>query len=294
MNIETRPYAVANPQLQHLPLIGEPRGQDNPELIATLSPRPQVIFKTYPTMGHDPQALSDKTGIPVVALDYGNLTAGRAELDRTLLLMGTIIGKEERARAVVDFFDARRSDLLARVEGEASRNTTTCYIGGLSMRGGHGLQSTDPSYAPFAFVAAVNVAAAGASQETALSHASVSREQILAWDPEYIFLDASTTLLEGPASGLFELINNPIYSGLRAVRSGRVFGVLSCNAYAQNFGSVLANAYYVGKTVYPDRFRDVDPAGLADEVFSFLLGAPVFRQLNTTARDIIFSTALDK
>jgi iron complex transport system substrate-binding protein len=41
---DARPYALANPQLKDLPVFGQFRGQDNPELILTLDPQPQVIF----------------------------------------------------------------------------------------------------------------------------------------------------------------------------------------------------------------------------------------------------------
>ncbi|MFO7812352.1 MAG: hypothetical protein R6V21_05250, partial [Pelovirga sp.] len=43
--VEARPYALTQPQLSDLPLFGEFRGHDNPELIAALDPQPQVIFK---------------------------------------------------------------------------------------------------------------------------------------------------------------------------------------------------------------------------------------------------------
>jgi|GEM_PF-4609586 len=59
-----RPYALANPQFKEYPLFGEFRGHDNPELIAMLEPQPEVIFKAHGKMGHDPDELQDKTGIP--------------------------------------------------------------------------------------------------------------------------------------------------------------------------------------------------------------------------------------
>ena len=56
--------------------------------------------------------------------------------------------------------------------------------------------------------------------------------------------------------------------------------VLPYNSYSLNFGSVLADAYFVGKTLYPDRFADIDPAAMADEIYSFLVGEPVFHRMN--------------
>ena len=74
---DARPYALANPQFRDYPIFGEFRGHDHAERILTLDPLPQVIFKTYPYMGHDPVELSRKTGIPVIVLNYGDLGKNR-------------------------------------------------------------------------------------------------------------------------------------------------------------------------------------------------------------------------
>lgn len=286
---ESRPYALANPQFKDLPLFGEGRGLDNPERIAGLKVQPQVIFKTYAAMGHDPQLLQDKTGIPVVCLAYGNLVGARQALNDSLRLMGLILGRQERAEAVIAFLDATQRDLQVRTRGIPEDKRPRCYVGGVAMRGGLGLQSTDPAYAPFVFLGARNVAAGAASSAGEVSHASVSREQIVAWDPEVMFLDLSTLQFGPQAGGLHELRSDPAYAGLRAVTAGRVFGVLPCNAYAQNFDAVLADAYFVGKALYPERFAEVDPARKADDIFTFLLGKPLFESLRGAFDSMVFA-----
>ena len=74
---DARPYGLANPQFRTLPVFGGFRGQDNPELILTLDPAPQVIFKMVGTgrgtSGLDPEELQGRTGIPVISLRVGNL-----------------------------------------------------------------------------------------------------------------------------------------------------------------------------------------------------------------------------
>ena len=59
---DARPYALANPHFKTMPVFGQFRGQDNPEVILTLEPQPQVIFKIFGGMGHDPNELQAKTG----------------------------------------------------------------------------------------------------------------------------------------------------------------------------------------------------------------------------------------
>lgn len=280
-----RPYALARPELARLPEFGEFRGNDHPERILMLDPAPDVIIKTFAgIMGHDPLELQARTGIPVVALADGDLGEGRDDLDATLRLLGAVTGRRARAEAVIAFLDDTIADLHRRTAGIASGDRPRVYLGGVAHRGPHGLTSTEPSYPPFALLGAHNLAAsAGAG-----ARADVAREMIVVWDPEHIFLDLSTLQLGDGLGGLDELRHGPIYRSLTAVREGRVHGVLPYNWYSRNFGSVLANAYFVGKTLYPDRFADVDPAARADEIYTFLVGVPVFNLMDEAFGGLAF------
>lgn len=280
-----RPYALASPQLARLPEFGEFRGHDHPERILMLDPAPDVIFKTFAgTMGHDPAELQARTGIPVIALADGDLGERRAGLDAALRLLGEVTGRQARAEAVIAFLDEAIADLRRRTAGIAAEDRPRVYLGGVAFRGPHGLTSTEPSYPPFVLLGAHNLAAAAG----ATARADVAREMIVAWDPDHIFLDLSTLELGAGQGGLDELRHDPIYRGLTAVREGRVHGVLPYNWYSQNFGSILANAYFVGKTLYPDRFADVDPAARADQIYTFLVGAPVFGLMDDAFGGLVF------
>jgi iron complex transport system substrate-binding protein len=59
-----------------------------------------------------------------------------------------------------------------------------------------------------------------------------------------------------------------------------VYGLLPYNWYTRNFGSILANAYFLGKLVFPERFTDIVPAAKADEIYTFLVGKPVFAKMD--------------
>jgi iron complex transport system substrate-binding protein len=286
---DARPYALANPHFKAMPIFGQFRGQDNPELILTLEPQPQVIFKTFAAMGHDPVELQAKTGLPVVVLDAGNLGAARDSFYASLRLMGTVVGKADRAERLVAYFDALIADLAARTAGIPVAERPTAYLGGVAYKGPHGFQSTEPGYPPFAFVGARNLAHEEGGAARDVSNTSVAKEQIVAWDPDYLFLDLSTLQMGGEADGLHELRTDPAYATLTAVREGRVFGVLPYNWYSQNYESILANAYFIGKTLYPDRFADIDPAAKADEIYSFIVGRPVFGAMNEAFGNMAFT-----
>ena len=278
--LDARPYALANPQFQSLPVFGSFRGQDNPERLLSLSPGPQVIFKTYPNMGYDPQELQDKTGIPVVVLHYGDLGPHRKTLFSSLQIMGKVLDTEQRAQAVIDFFATTIRDLEQRSGSLSQKEQVTAYVGGVAFKGPHGFQSTEPDYPPFQFVHVRNIVSQDTPDDAQLQHADIAKEKLLQWDPHWCFVDLSTLRLGGMGGAIHQLRHDPAYRALSAVRSNRVYGLLPYNWYTKNFGSVLANAYAIGKILYPDRFQDIDPAQKADSIFTFLVQEPVFAKLN--------------
>ena len=283
---DARPYFLANPSLGDLPVFGEFRGHDNPELILALDPQPQIIFKTFPDMGMDPLELQEKTGIPVVVLNYGDLGDNRDWLNHSLRTMGTVMNREDRAEEVLFFFDSAIEDLRQRSESVLKESLPSCYIGGIAFRGPHGFQSTEPGYLPLRLIGAPNIAleyCPGPSE-----HADVAKEQIVAWNPDFIFLDVSTLECDPRTSALYQLQNDPAYSSL----SGEVYGLLPYNWYTENFGSTLANAYFAGSVVLPGGFMDTDPWEMADSIYSFLVGEPVFEKLNECFSDLAFTRIL--
>ena len=288
--LEARPYALANPQFQSFPVFGSFRGQDNPERLLSLSPGPQVIFKTYPHMGYDPQELQDKTGIPVVVLHYGDLGPHREALFSSLQIMGKVLDKAQRAQAVIDFFTDTITDLKQRSADLSRDEQATAYVGGVAFKGPHGFQSTEPDYPPFQFVHVRNIVSRGTPADAQLQHADFAKEQLLQWDPQWCFVDLSTLRLAGMGGAVHQLRHDPAYQSLSAVRANRVYGLLPYNWYTKNFGSVLANAYAIGTIVYPDRFHDIDPGRKADSIFRFLVQEPVFAQLNQLFEHRVFST----
>ncbi|MFZ5764622.1 MAG: ABC transporter substrate-binding protein [Thermodesulfobacteriota bacterium] len=282
----SRPYALANPQLAALPLFGRSRGQDNPELIVGLDPAPQLIFRTFADMGHDPRELEKKTGIPVVVLDYGDFGKKREAFYAALRTMAGCLNRTERAEAVIAFFEKHRAELVRRTAAIAPEERRSAYIGGVAFKGAHGFQATDPTYSPFTLINADNVAAAQPGTKE-ISHARVERETLITWNPDFLFVDLATMQV-GEGSGLDELANDPAYQALDAVGRGAVYAVPPLNSYATNYDSLLASAYFIGKTIYPDSFRDIDPVDTADEIYAFLVGAPVFAAMDRSFSHTLF------
>ncbi|MDD4566528.1 MAG: iron ABC transporter substrate-binding protein [Methanoculleus chikugoensis] len=288
--IEGRPYALAyGSQFKDLPLIGEFRGKDDPEKILGIGPA--VILKTgstgtaYGTSAAEADKLQEKIGIPVVAFPYGSLRndAEKVEMYAGLRTMGEVLDKQDRAEEVIAYIEATIADLEARTADIPEADQKTVYIGGVSSAGAHGIISTEPAYPPFAWVNANNVAAG-----LGTAHADVAKEALVDWDPDYLFIDVGTVQMESDGA-IGELKTDPALKGLTAAKEGRVYGVLPYNFYSTNYETVLANAYFIGKILYPDRFEDVDPEEKADEIYTFFIGKPVFDEHKNQYRNLGFA-----
>jgi len=268
-----RPYWLASPELKKLPVIG-PGGPQHinkePDLEAVLKVKPDVIFATYmknPTAN----VLQKKIGIPVVILTFGTFPAFDEKVYDSLRLAGKILKKENRAEAVVDFIEAARKDLLKRTEGVDPNKKPTVYIGGIGFRGLQGIESTNPTYIPLQWVRANNIAA-GISKANYLF---IDREKLLMWNPDIIFVD-------GAGYGLIkqDFQKKPqFYQSLKAFQNGHVYVFLPFIYYVANVGTAIADAYGAGKVLYPERFTDINLPEKADAVYTFLVGAPVYKEM---------------
>jgi iron complex transport system substrate-binding protein len=113
---------------------------------------------------------------------------------------------------------------------------------------------------------------------TSTGYAAISKEQILGWDPDIIFVDLGTMNAAG-GGAIYELQTDPSYQELAAVKTGEVFAVNPHTSMGTNHETSMANAYYIGTILYPERFADIDPAAKANEIYTFIDGAPVYEQL---------------
>ncbi|MBN2155297.1 MAG: ABC transporter substrate-binding protein [Candidatus Lokiarchaeota archaeon] len=262
---EMRPYFFAHPELQYLPSIGEKWG-GNPELIVQADP--DVVITTNENQAGDLDNLQAMLGIPVIGLIYGDLSENLNLLWDGLNITAQILGTLDRFYQFKIYLEGLLDDLDERTRNISSVQNKTCYVGGISYRGGHGIDSTMPMFDSFVLVHANNVA-----QNISQDHAFIDPEQLLVWDPEIIFIDG----------GGFSLTQNDFKTGnfdtLQAVQNQNIYVLLPYNSYTVNFGSVLINTYYVGKVLYPTAFEDIDINTTAAEIYESFVGKNVLPDL---------------
>jgi iron complex transport system substrate-binding protein len=270
-----RPYRHAHPELVRLPRCG-PGGpasiNKKPDLETLLAVGPQVVFVTYMDA-----PLADEVekvlGIPVVVLSYGAFASFDTAIYDALRIAGKVLDREARAKAVVDYIESLRRDLQGRTRSIPAEDRPGVYVGGIGYRGAHGIESTDRVYIPFDWVHARNLAAGVESKLG--SHLFMDKELLLALDPAVIFVD----------SGGYQLVAEDVrrktayYTALSAFKNRRVHRLLPFNFYTTNVGTALADAYAIGKILYPAQFEDVELASKADEIYTFLVGKPIYKQM---------------
>ena len=265
-----RPYNHANPDLAETTSIGS-RKNPEPELI--LQQDPDVIFYAWAKAGKADK-LQKQLEIPVVVIRPGDLNPElRDDFFATMRLVGDVLGTADAAESVIQSTEDLMADLNERTTDVPKSERPTSYVGYLG-RGKHGFNYTQPLYPPFHFVNANNVASdvtEDLKKKKGAARVTIDPEQIIKWNPEYVFIDTGTEK--------YDALENPEYQAIEGIEQGNVYGVFPTRDYSINFGTAFANAYYIGTVLYPDRFSDVDPAAKADEIYEQFVGAPVYEDV---------------
>ncbi len=252
------PYILAYPELKDLPPIGPSMGGD-PEMILNVGP--DVIFISYTTV-EDANKLQSKTGIPVVAIECVDLDEDREILFESFRLIGEVLQKKERAEYLISYISNTIDELNSMTKN--IKNKPSVYVGGISYSSGYGISSTHAKYAPFLFLNANNVASD--IDERLTSHVKgtfVDTEQLIKWNPKYIFIDES-----GYSLSINDFTTKPVLKrSLQVFENDDLYLLLAYNNYATNYEFVLLNAWYIGKIIYPEEFKNINFNQKKEELF---------------------------
>jgi len=267
--LTNRPYSFAlTEKVRNLPVVSEGGPGKLPDMEKIMALKPDVVcILGIETSQVD--AMQAKTGIPFVIVSYGDFGMFRKEGIESIVLMGKILKKEKRAGEIVDFFEKCSADLMDRTKSIKAKPKV--YAGGLGYKGAHGITSTDADFPPFTMLNAINVAAETGQK----GHIFIDKEILLKWQPDYLFIDSNSISLVKD-----DFLKNPVfYKAIKAIKDKKAFSVISYNAYNTNVELLLANSYFIGKTLYPTEFKDIDPIKKADEIMEFFVGKPVYEKI---------------
>jgi len=246
--------AVVHPELAELPTVG---WQDDAvlysELIASLEPDMIIGSASYA------DELQEKTGTPVVCL----WTQGCLDFD-IYRVMGTILGKERKVEDLISFADDKLSDvtdITSQIpEDEKPRVYMELYRNFI----------TPIKYDPIDLAGGVNVA------EDCVGDYSVqiSKEQLIAWNPDIIVLQRMWTKSDSSYSKaqVEDILADPDYQYLNAVLGGDVYHTIGHSA-GWDPATGVVETIYMSKLFHPDEFADVNMDVEGDEILEVFYGA---------------------
>jgi len=264
-----RPYNISNSKLQNLEVIGlgGPNNQPNAEKLIEM--KPDVIFSMYTTDASSVDMLQSRTNIPVIALSYGIKPPYDESIYNSLDIIGKVMNNTERSEQVIKFIKDTEKDLNQRTKDVD--NKTKVYLGALSYKGIHGIESTSGNYALLDAVNGLNVV----DELEKTGSIMIDKEKLIEWNPDKIIID-----MAGKNLVLEEYSKNKnFYENINAFKNGEIYMQLPFNYYNTNIGTAIANAYFIGKSIYFEEFEDIEPQEKADELYSFLYGEKVYSKM---------------
>ncbi|MBE9390693.1 iron ABC transporter substrate-binding protein [Fervidicoccus fontis] len=267
-----RDYAMAYyDEFKNLTVIGPggPGKAPNPELLLSVKPDLIIMSEIY-CQFIDPDTLQREVNATVIVLDYG--PAGYLdfkELNNSLTILGIALNREDRAKSLINYIQSIVDDLNNRTNNITMRPKV--YVGAVSYKGAQPFTSTQSPFPPLSLL---NTKSIADNYSNKTGFVSLDFEYLISEQPDVMFIDEGNLQLVKQS---FESNPSP-YLQLNAFRNGEVYGILPFNYYDTNIATALADAYYMGKILYPDRFKDINPAEKANEIFNEFLGKPLYQE----------------
>jgi len=256
-------YQRLVPELTRIPTLGDLTHVDIEKLVAL---HPQVVFVT----NYAPQEMIEqiqRLGIAVIAISLRHddkqqnrlnpeLTdeeqAYNQGLKEGIRLIGEVVNHQQQAEELVKATFSQRQQTADRLKTVSASQRIRVYMANpdLTTYG-----SGKYTGLMMAHAGALNVAAA-----TVKGYKQVSMEQIIAWDPQVIFVqDRYPQVID-------EINQQPAWQAIDAVKHHRVYLMPE---YAKAWGYPMPEALALGelwmaKKLYPQKFRDIDMQQKAD------------------------------
>jgi iron complex transport system substrate-binding protein len=252
--IEAKALASVDPQFAALKPSQDRHSINYESLIAT---RPQCAF-VYASFDKAEMQRLENAGIQVIAVKGETIE----ESFEAIRLMAKVLDCKERGEEYIAYCRNLLSKVQDRIRDiPPDKRLRVVFAGPKSIytvATGEMLQTQMLECA-----GAINV---GASLKGFWS--DISPEQLAAWNPDVIFLGSTLTTY-----GAKEVLENSQFKTINAVKSRRV------HIFPSNIGwwdypapHCVLGSLWVAKTLYPERFKDVDVTKVADEYYTKYFG----------------------
>jgi len=227
-------YKMAAPEIIELPAVGSGKGISVEETAAL---NPDVVI--LPVRLLDSVSAFEELGIPVVVVDPET----SADFEECLSILASVTGKTERGNELLDFYSGKMAEMTALSAGESSPSV---YFAG----------SSAVTHTVTAGMYQSNIAAiAGGRNVTddleGGQWTDISREQLMAYDPEYIFA------VNYAEYELDTITADPAFAELQAVKNGKVYEFPSdIEAWDSPCSSSVLGVMWMTHILHPDLYSE--------------------------------------
>lgn len=208
----------------------------------------QVVF-CFPTAGQaDSINNAGMTAVPMASTGKFHDTVD------TLTLYADVFGTDDakqRAQDYSNYYD----EMVQMVKSRTASATTTpgVYLAYTDMLHGYGAKSDMVEVISIAGGKLVSTDLAGSS------NIATSAEQIVQWNPDYIFVDhAGSSGNASAETAISDAIGTGEYANVTAVKKNQVYATPTGVFFWDSGIQKILYLIYIAKTIHPDLFSDVD------------------------------------
>ncbi|WP_242012244.1 ABC transporter substrate-binding protein [Pseudodesulfovibrio cashew] len=254
-----------------------PGGLSSVNMEALLALNPDLVIVTH----YAPKDMIDQisaAGIPTVAISLFDAAYAEASklnpdlkdaqeaynkgLKDAVLLLGDIFEKQERAAKLMQTVEQSRSILKSHLGNIPEGERVRCYMARSNL---HTYGRGKYTSVIMERAGGVNVAA-----KEVVGFKEVTMEDVLRWNPEVIFVQWRHR------KAADQLIADPAWQQVDAVKNGQVH---VCPEYVKPWGHALPESMALGelwmaKTLYPEKFKDVDLDAMVQSYYKEFYGIP--------------------
>ena len=231
--------------------------------------KPDVVFDA--TWYNRGDLIKEKVGCPCVDAGAGFTFA---ESYAHIRLMGNALDQQEKADEL-ELFVRSKVDMIESVTSQIddSEKPTVYFAPRGAKKGfydsveGRDFTRTESVYEPLNIAGGINVA-----KECVGDEINVLSEQIVAWEPDYIFVAWSSSSSFGEPNGVDFVMETPELSDIPAVRNDNVYSCLYPYCRGRPIDRSLLNMIYMAKLLHPEQFSDLDIEAEGNEVYKQILG----------------------
>ncbi|PUA34385.1 MAG: hypothetical protein B9J98_00645 [Candidatus Terraquivivens tikiterensis] len=268
------------PELENIPDVGSIEdGTFGVEKVISLRPDVVIIPLCSKDGAEDIIKKLEEAKIKTVFIDYHAETIENHV--KSITLLGKILGKEERAKELIDFYVGHVNEVYSRLE-KINKTKPKVYVE-CGMKGPSEYGNTYGSNFMWGALI-VKCGGINIAEGKVQTWAPINPEYLLSANPDVIIITGAywpayptsfrlgfNATLEKARDSLRLFTERPGWEALNAVRNHRVYGIY--HGLSRDIWD-FAPIEFMAKCFYPDEFKDIDPEKDLKEFFERFLPIP--------------------